>query len=54
MRREQPSQSWYQFVTGIGSQYLLASVDADKNYFDGSKTCRVTLPKGFRKRTSGR
>jgi len=34
-------------VTGIGSQYLLASVDADKNYFDGSKTYRVTLPKGI-------
>ncbi|ABY28688.1 DUF1254 domain-containing protein [Methylorubrum extorquens] len=32
-------------VTGIGSQYLLNMLDADKNYFDGSKTYRVTLPK---------
>jgi hypothetical protein len=34
-------------LTGIGSQYLLALVDADKNYFDGSKTYKVTLPKGI-------
>ena len=34
-------------VTGIGSQYLFASVDADKNYFDGAKTYKVTLPKGI-------
>jgi hypothetical protein len=34
-------------MTGIGSQYLLAMVDADKNYFDGAKTYRVTLPKGI-------
>jgi hypothetical protein len=32
-------------LTGIGSQYLLALVDADKNHFDGSKTYKVTLPK---------
>ena len=32
-------------VTGIGSQYLFAMLDADKNYFDGSKTYKVTLPK---------
>jgi hypothetical protein len=32
-------------VTGIGSQYLLALFDADKNYFDGAKTYKVTLPK---------
>jgi hypothetical protein len=25
-------------VTGIGSQYLFASLDADKNFFDGAKT----------------
>jgi hypothetical protein len=31
-------------VTGIGSQYLLATLDADKNYFDGAKTYKVTLP----------
>lgn len=33
-------------LTGIGSQYLLANVDADKKYFDGAKTYKVTLPKG--------
>jgi hypothetical protein len=32
-------------LTGIGSQYLLALVDADKNHFDGSKTYKVTLAK---------
>ena len=32
-------------LTGIGSQYLFASLDADKNYFDGAKTYKVTLPK---------
>ena len=34
-------------MTGIGSQYLLNTLDADKNYFDGSKTYKVTLPKGI-------
>jgi hypothetical protein len=34
-------------MTGIGSQYLLAMADADKSYFDGSKTYKVTLPKGI-------
>jgi len=34
-------------VTGIGSQYLMGLVDAEKNYFDGSKTYKVTLPKGI-------
>ena len=32
-------------LTGIGSQYLVATLDADKNYFDGAKTYKVTLPK---------
>lgn len=32
-------------LTGIGSQYLMAVVDADKNHFDGSQTYKVTLPK---------
>ena len=32
-------------LTGIGSQYLFASLDAGKNYFDGAKTYKVTLPK---------
>ncbi|TIM28881.1 MAG: DUF1254 domain-containing protein [Mesorhizobium sp.] len=34
-------------LTGIGSQYLFALADADKNYFDGAKTYKVTLPKGI-------
>jgi hypothetical protein len=34
-------------VPGIGSQYLLAVTDADKNHFDGAKTYKVTLPKGI-------
>jgi hypothetical protein len=32
-------------LTGIGSQYIWANLDADKNYFDGAKTYKVTLPK---------
>ncbi len=32
-------------LTGIGSQYLLASLDADKQYLDGARTYKVTLPK---------
>ncbi len=34
-------------LPGIGSQYLLASLDADKQYLDGAKTYKVTLPKGI-------
>jgi hypothetical protein len=34
-------------VPGVGSQYLFAIRDADKNYFDGAKTYEVTLPKGI-------
>jgi hypothetical protein len=34
-------------LPGVGSQYLWATVDADKNYFDGSKTYKATLPKGI-------
>jgi hypothetical protein len=34
-------------LTGIGSQYLLATTDAKKQYFDGAKTYKVTLPKGI-------
>ena len=34
-------------LPGIGSQYLLAMADADKNSFDGAKTYKVTLPKGI-------
>jgi hypothetical protein len=32
-------------VSGIGSQYLMATLDANKDYFDGARTYRVTLPK---------
>ena len=32
-------------LTGIGSQYLMITVDANKNYLDGGKTYKVTLPK---------
>lgn len=31
-------------LPNVGSQYLMAFVDADKNYFDGGKTYKVTLP----------
>jgi len=31
-------------LTDIGSQYLVAGVDSDKNYFDGGKTYKCTLP----------
>jgi hypothetical protein len=34
-------------LTGIGSQYLFATLDAEKQYFDGAKTYKVTLPKGI-------
>jgi hypothetical protein len=34
-------------VPGIGSQYLFATVGADKSYFDGAKTYKVTLPKSI-------
>lgn len=34
-------------LPGIGSQYLLATVDANKQYFDGAKTYKLTLPEGI-------
>ncbi len=34
-------------MTGAGSQYLTATVDADKRYLDGAKTYRLALPKGI-------
>ncbi len=34
-------------LTGAGSQYLIATLDANKQYFDGAKTYKVTLPKGI-------
>jgi hypothetical protein len=32
-------------LTGVGSQYLVANVDADGEPFDGAKSYRVRLPK---------
>jgi hypothetical protein len=32
-------------LSGVGSQYLIANVDASGETFDGAKTYRVTLPK---------
>lgn len=32
-------------LTGVGSQYLMALVDKENNYFDGAKTYKMTLPK---------
>lgn len=34
-------------LPGAGSQYLLAVADSEKNHFDGSRTYKVTLPKGI-------
>lgn len=34
-------------IPEVGSQYLMAFVDADGNPYDGSKTYKVTLPKGI-------
>jgi hypothetical protein len=34
-------------IPRVGSQYLMGFLDADKNSFDGSKTYKVTLPKGI-------
>jgi len=34
-------------LTHIGSQYLLAVADSERNPFDGGKTYKVTLPKGI-------
>ena len=32
-------------LPNVGSQYLMGFTDADKNFFDGGKTYKVTLPK---------
>jgi hypothetical protein len=32
-------------LTNVGSQYLMGFTDADKNYFDGAKAYKLTLPK---------
>jgi hypothetical protein len=34
-------------LTGLGSQYVFAFTDSNKNYFDGAKTYKVTLPKNI-------
>jgi hypothetical protein len=34
-------------IPRVGSQYLMGFQDADKNYFDGGKTYKVSLPKGI-------
>ncbi len=34
-------------LPGVGSQYLLAMQDANKRFFDGGRTYRLTLPKGI-------
>jgi hypothetical protein len=40
-------------LTGIGSQYLGAFMDSKGEYFDGSKTYKITLPRTSRWRNSG-
>jgi hypothetical protein len=34
-------------IPGVGSQYLMGFLDADKEPFDGARTYKVTLPKGI-------
>lgn len=34
-------------LPGVGSQYLLAMTDANKEHFDGGRTYKVALPKGI-------
>jgi hypothetical protein len=34
-------------IPDVGSQYLMGFVDAEKNYFDGGKSYKVTLPKNI-------
>jgi hypothetical protein len=34
-------------LTGLGSQYLIGFTDTNKNYFDGNKTYKVTLPRNI-------
>jgi hypothetical protein len=34
-------------LPGVGSQYLMAFMDGKGQYFDGSRTYKVTLPKGI-------
>lgn len=34
-------------LPGVGSQYLIAMLDSRRQYFDGAKTYKCTLPKGI-------
>ncbi len=34
-------------LPGVGSQYVWTTLDANKQYFDGARTYKVTLPKGI-------
>ena len=34
-------------MVGVGSQYGVITLDADGSYLDGSKTYRLTMPKGI-------
>lgn len=34
-------------LSGIGSQYLTATMDANKQYLDGARTYKLTLPQGI-------
>ena len=34
-------------MVGVGSQYAVAAIDKENNYFDGAKTYQLTLPKGI-------
>lgn len=34
-------------LPGVGSQFLIARLDSRKQYFDGGKTYKCTLPKGI-------
>ena len=34
-------------IPGVGSQYLIGFLDSDGNQYDGSKTYKVTLPRGI-------
>jgi hypothetical protein len=34
-------------LTNIGSQYIVANIDADGNTLDGGKTYKLNLPKGI-------
>lgn len=41
----------FEKMVGIGSQYAISAVDADKKYFDGSKTYKLHLPPNVPART---